>query len=207
MTDFTVAQHGIDTSGRAILATAYMWDVWQAVVADLDFDPVIVQGAFMSRVPGGGAAGSEGYHDLGGCFDLRTRDLSTRQVDELVRVLRAHGCAAWRRDQAHGGFDPHVHFVLGTDQPLADGAAWQWWDYIKGGDGIGGNDYEDRPSPLVLTPPEDEVTPQDKQDIAALVVKMLTEGKPDNSDLTRDQLWKQAQGAADEARDMLKAQS
>jgi hypothetical protein len=52
---------------------------------------------------------------------------------------------------------------------------------------------------------EDIVTPQDKQDIIDGVVKALTEGKPKGSDLTRDQLLKQAQGASDEARDLLRA--
>ena len=53
----------------------------------------------------------------------------------------------------------------------------------------------------------DAVTPEDIKAIADLVVKTLTDGKPAGSDLTRDQLWKQTQGAADEARDILKAQA
>jgi hypothetical protein len=56
--------------------------------------------------------------------------------------------------------DSHLHFVLGTDSPLARGAAQQWRDYIGGGDGIGGNDYEARPDPLVLTPPEGDDMPR-----------------------------------------------
>jgi hypothetical protein len=156
MPDFTVHQHGTDSSGRAIYATAYMWAWWEEVVADLGFRPTVVQGAFMTR-NGGGAAASAGYHDDGGCFDLRTRDLSAAQVDRTVRALRSRGAAAWRRDARHGGMDPHIHFVLGTDSPLAAGAASQWTAYRGGHDGLagGGADYEWRPAPLVLRPPDD----------------------------------------------------
>lgn len=159
MSDFTVANRGVDPNGRAILATAYMWAWWLSVLAELDFSPTVVQGAFMSRVPGGGAADSAGYHDLGGCFDLRTWDLTVDQLETLVRTLRRNGAAAWRRDHEHGGFDPHLHFVLGTDHPLASGAAGQWQAYLSGHDGLAGNgpDYEWRPSPLVTTPPEDDM--------------------------------------------------
>ena len=159
MPDFTVAPRGIDSSGRPILASAYMWEWWRAVVDQLGWEPVIVQGAWMSRVPGGGASASEGFHDKGGPFDLRTRDLTTAKVDQLIRVLRRCGAAAWRRDQQHGGMDPHLHFVFGADADLAPGAAAQWLDYRAGGNGLtgssAGRDYEWRPKPLVLTPPEE----------------------------------------------------
>ena len=159
MPDFTVASRGIDTSGRAILMSQFMADWWQAVVDRLGWEPVIVQGAWMSRIPGGGASASAGYHDMGGCLDIRTHDLTTAKIDQLVRVLRRHGAAAWRRDQQHGGMDPHLHFVLGADADLAPGAADQWLDYRAGGNGLTGSsagpDYEWRPKPLVLTPPEE----------------------------------------------------
>ena len=159
MLDFTVAPRGIDTSGRAILMSQFMADWWDAIVDRLGWRPVIIQGAWMSRVPGGGASASAGYHDRGGCLDVRTRDLTPAKVDQLVRVLRRHGAAAWRRDQQHGGMDPHLHFVLGADADLAPGAAAQWLDYRAGGNGLTGSsagpDYEWRPKPLVLTPPEE----------------------------------------------------
>ena len=68
--------------------------------------------------------------------------------------------------------DPHCHLVLGTDQPVAVGAAQQWRDYRNGFDGLYYRDgrkrpdYEWRPSPLVLKPPEDDVTPEDIKAIA-----------------------------------------
>lgn len=157
MSDFTVRQYGTDTSGRKILLTAYMHDWWEGVVAELGFRPTIVQGAFMSRL-GGGAAESAGYHDLGGCLDVRTWDLSGEQVDRLIRVVRTRGAGAWRRDEtaAHGGMDSHCHITLGTDKPLADGARASWVSYLAGRNGLANNapDYEWRPSPLVTKPPE-----------------------------------------------------
>lgn len=155
MPDFKVAKRGTDSSGRSIYATDYMWSIWQQVCAELGFPPVITQGAFMARNPGGGAVDSAGYHDAAGTFDLRVWDLTDAQVAKTIRVLRANGAAAWHRDVAHGGFtDEHIHFVLGTDKPLSSGAAYQWAEYLAGRDGMGGPDYHPRPKPLVTTPPE-----------------------------------------------------
>lgn len=155
MPDFTVQQRGTDTSGRGIYATAYMWDWWDRVCHELGFTPTIVQGAFMGRA-GGGAAASAGYHDGAGCFDLRTWDRTQSEVAATIRTLRDMGAAAWVRDSRHG-MDPHIHFVLGADQPLASGAAYQWRQYLDGRDGLASNgpDYHPRPNPLVTTPPED----------------------------------------------------
>lgn len=157
MPDFTVARIGTDTSGRPIYATRYMADWWRRVCDDLGFTPTIVQGAFMVRA-GGGASASAGYHDQGGCFDLRTWDRTGSQVDAIVRTCRRLGAAAWVRDQRHG-MDPHIHLLLGTDQPLASGARTQWQQYLNGRDGLAGNgpDYHWRPNPLVTTPPEDDM--------------------------------------------------
>lgn len=154
---------GTDTSGRPILMTPLMRDWWGRVVAELaefNIAPTIVQGAYMTHA-GGGATDSAGYHDLGGCLDLRTWDLSTDGAETLVRVLRLNGAAAWRRDERHG-MDPHLHLVLGVDRPASAGAIDQWGDYLAGRDGLADNgpDYEWRPRPLVTTPPEDDMTPE-----------------------------------------------
>lgn len=154
MPDFAVARRGTDSSGRGIYASEYMWNWWESVVAQLGFRPTITQGAHMLR-NGGGADASAGYHDLGACFDLRVWDLTDDQLRQTIRTLRANGAAAWLRNPQHGGFDdPHIHLVLGTDRPIADGAAYQWADYISGGDGMSGSDYHPRPVPLVTKPPE-----------------------------------------------------
>jgi hypothetical protein len=171
---------GTDTSGRPILMTPVMRDWWTDVLTRLDFTPVIVQGAWM-KYAGGGATASAGYHDEGGCLDLRVWDLTEKQRSELIRTLREMGAAAWIRDAAHGGMDPHCHLVLGVDQPKNDGAAWQWQQYLDGRDGLsaGGRDYHWRPNPLVTTPPEDDMTPdQDKtlSEIAATVTRLEKRG-------------------------------
>lgn len=160
MPDFTVHRYGTDTSGRGIFLTAYMHNWWRGVVADLGFEPVIVQGAFMVR-NGGGAAASAGYHDAGGCIDLRTWNLTRSQIDKTIRTIRLHGAAAWRRDARHGGMDPHIHLTLGTDSPLTPGARASWHSYLDGRDGLASNgpDYEWRPSPLVTTPPKEDDMP------------------------------------------------
>ncbi len=102
---------------------------------------------------GGGAADSAGYHDQAGCFDVRTWDLTFKQVNELVRVCRKHGGAPWRRDLSavHGGMDPHCHITLGGDKPYSTGAAASWRSYMAGHNGLANEapDYEWRPSPLV----------------------------------------------------------
>lgn len=154
MPDFTVARRGTDSSGRGVYATNYMWSWWLNCCDILGFTPTVVQGAFMTKA-GGGANDSAGYHDKGGCFDLRVWNLSSSQQTTTIRVLREQGAGAWLRDAAHGGMDPHIHFVLGTDYPLHSGAAWQWSEYKAGRDGLAsrGRDYHPRPNPLVLTPP------------------------------------------------------
>lgn len=169
MPDFTVAKRGTDSSGRGIYATAYMWAWWQRVCDELGFVPTIVQGAFMTRA-GGGASASAGYHDQGGCFDLRVWDLGPNQVEQTVRTLRRFGAGAWVRDHRHG-MDPHIHFVLGTDKPLASGAASQWRAYLSGHDGLAGNgpDYEWRPTPLITTPPEEDDMPFSEKELRKII--------------------------------------
>jgi len=161
--DFTVSQYGTDSSGRPIYLSAYMHDWWEGVLDELDFEPVIVQGAWMSKVPGGGAAASAGYHDRGGCLDIRIRDLTRAQQDQFLHVTRWGGAGSWIRDQDHGGMDPHCHLVLGSDKDLAAGASAQWANYKAGGNGLTGSsagpDYHPRPDPLVTTPPKEMFMP------------------------------------------------
>lgn len=169
---FTVRRRGTDSSGRAILATDFMWAVWQDVLDDPIIRPfaskvVIVQGAFMARA-GGGATASAGYHDQGGCFDVRTWNLTGAQQVALIKACRKRGMAAWRRDRsaARGRMDPHIHTVLGADRPLARGASTQWGQYLRKQSGLasGTSDYEWRPSPLVTKPPASTFREDDMAD-------------------------------------------
>ena len=159
MTD--VLRVGTDTSGRPILMTPLMRDWWDGYCERLGFTPTITQGAWMTQA-GGGAGASKGYHDGGGCLDLRVWDRTGSQVRAMVATARAGGAAAWLRDKLHGGFnDPHIHLVLGDDDGLATGAAWQWGRYLAGRDGLATDtpDYHPRPSPLVTAIPEDWTMP------------------------------------------------
>lgn len=170
MPDFTVARRGADSSGRGVYATNYMWSWWLNCCDILGFTPTVVQGAFMTKA-GGGANDSAGYHDKGGCFDLRVWNLTAAEQSAVVRVLREQGAAAWLRDATHGGMDPHIHFVLGTDSPLHSGAAWQWSEYKAGRDGLAsrGRDYHPRPNPLVLTPPPEDDMPYTEDQLTKIV--------------------------------------
>ncbi len=163
MTDpYEVTRFGTDTSQRPILLNQRMIAAWKATLAELDFTPQIVQGAYMARVPGGGAADSAGYHDAGGCIDTRTWDLGVEQEQRLIRAARGLGWAVWKRDQAHGGMDEHMHWVLLDDHEAASGARSQMAAYRAGRDG-GGADYHWRPDPIpVFKFQEDDMpTPQD----------------------------------------------
>ncbi len=158
-----VRARGVDSSGRTIWASDYLWSWWEGVVFDLGFRPTIVQGSWQKK-NGGGAAASAGYHDFGGALDIRTRDLTRAQVDALVRVVRAHGGDAWRRSPSlPGGMAEHVHVGLHTDTPTHPGIQAQHRDYLAGGNGLFGSshapDHEKRPSPLVTTPPEEAFMP------------------------------------------------
>lgn len=174
MPDSDLIRYGTDTSGRPILMTVFMQRWWEAICGELGFEPTIVQGAFMARV-GGGASDSAGFHDGGGCLDLRVWDRTATQVTAMIHALRWGGAGAWLRDEKHGGFDPHIHFVLGADHGLASGAAWQFMNYVNGGDGLssGGRDYHPRPNPLVTEPPdslmEDDMKPEDFDKVREIV--------------------------------------
>ena len=156
--DSTVRRRGTDTSGRAIWMSDRLAAWWDGYVDRLGFTPTIVQGAWMVK-NGGGADASAGYHDRGGCLDLRTWDKTPAQQEAMVRVAREGGAGAWLRDKtaARGGMDPHLHLVLGTDHDLADGARHQWGEYVAGRSGLAsrGADYHPRPKPLVTTIPTD----------------------------------------------------
>jgi len=156
MAEWTVRRRGTDSSGRGVFASDYMWAWWLRCVDQLGFAPVIVQGAWMTMA-GGGANASAGYHDGGGCFDLRLRDRTPEQRTKMIRVYRSMGAAYYERDESQG-FDLHAHLCLGSDHDIDDGAFAQWREYLAGGDGLTGSapDYHWRPDPIVTTPPPED---------------------------------------------------
>lgn len=153
-----VTRWGTDPSGRPIYLTrlAAAWvNGLLAACRRRGFTPTIVQGSWMSKA-GGGAVASAGYHDQGGAVDFRVWDLTEDQRGYLVREARRRGGAAYLRDKAHGGMDPHVHVTLGWDAgPIHPGTRLAWRDYLSGGNGLTGRswgrDYHWRPNPLVTT--------------------------------------------------------
>ena len=154
MSDGTVIYIGVDSGGRDLWMTVYMKRWWDGVVRELGWTPTIVQGAWMAR-NGGGASASGGFHDAGGCLDLRTWDRTAEQTQQMIRVLRLGGAAAWLRTPAQG-FDEHLHLVLGSDYGLNPSAQQQWQNYLAGDAGLAGSqpDYHWRPDPIVTVPPD-----------------------------------------------------
>lgn len=177
MPDFRVARRGTDTSGRGIWMSAFMWLVWNRMLADPRLAAfrsriVLVQGPFM-RYNGGGAEASAGYHDLGGCIDIRTWNLTLAEQAIFWKVAAEYGFWFWKRDAAHGGMDEHGHCIAGWDHPLASGAAYQWAQAKARRDGLAGNgpDYMRREGPLVLFPPAHllKEDPMSNPDVTKLV--------------------------------------
>lgn len=160
--DLTVRYLGWDSSGRGLYMTQWMLDVHNAIklhplIKPFAWKIVVVQGAFMYK-NGGGASSSDGFHNLAGCIDIRTWNLTTSEIDKLSWVHSIIAFPGWRRDYTyrHGGMSPHFHAVLGSDGPMSYGSNLSWSSYLGGGDGLAGpgGDYERRPSPKVLYPPE-----------------------------------------------------
>lgn len=174
MPDFTVERHGSDSSGRPIYCTRFFWQVWSAVLADSRLNSfrsrvTVIQGAFMSRTSGGAVA-SAGYHDLAGCWDVRTWSLSSSERATLYAVAAEYGIWFWERGWSYtmGGMDPHAHAVAGWDAPLASGAAYQWSQAKARRNGLANNgpDYMYRPKPIVISPPASLLAPP-KEDYMA----------------------------------------
>lgn len=150
----TVVQRGTDTSGRPIRATRAMWDVWDACCHELGFEPTIVQGGHM----GDQSASASATTHLGDAFDIRLWDRTDGERAEMIRVFRRHALAYWERYESQG-FDLHAHMIPGPWASPSSGALSQWHAYLNGRNGLASNgaDYHWRPSPLVTTPPEDDM--------------------------------------------------
>lgn len=163
-TDAIVTRIGTDTSGRGIFMSGWMKRCWDLAVADPRLDSIrsriiVVQGSWMIK-NGGGALDSAGYHDRGGCLDCRSREFTAAEMALFVLVMSEYGFQFWRRDAEHGGMDPHLHGVFGSDYDLAPGAAEQVRELLLDprGDGLAGSygrDYEHRVTPIRTAPPAD----------------------------------------------------
>lgn len=139
-----------------VVLTARVWallfDAYKAVGLP-ESSCVVTQGSWHH----GAQSGST--HDGGGAFDLRVWNLPTAKHEPLVVELRKRNVCAWKRDKAHGGFDPHIHGIVRDEAGLASGATWQVADYDRGNNGLqgksAGKDYHPRPAqhPFIYGPP------------------------------------------------------
>ncbi len=138
---------GTDSSGRPIVLTRRMKAAFDAACVRAGVEPVIIQGAFMA---GRAAAASGHTHDLSGCLDTRTEDLTEDQQRRVLRAARAVGWAVWKRDPDHGGFEDHHHWLLLGERDMHPEARAQARAYLRGLDGLdaGGPDRHWRPDPI-----------------------------------------------------------
>lgn len=152
---------GRDSSGRPIRMSQEYAAVYDQVCDVLGFTPVITQGGFMGEL----AAELSGPTHDGDALDLRVWNLTARQVQDVIRVLRAHGVAAWLRNLEHGGFkDAHIHAVPGRWAHPSSSALRQWEACRNGRDGLASNGPDYHPYPLAKTPPEDDMyTAEDRE--------------------------------------------
>jgi len=138
-----VTRPGPGSNGPVTL-TARVWALLADAEKAVGLKPgtiVVTQGSWHH----GAQSGST--HDGGGAFDLRVWNLPAAKVEPLVVELRKRDVCAWKRDKAHGGFDPHIHGIVRDEAGLSQGARDQVRDYDRGLDGLsaGGKDYHPRP--------------------------------------------------------------
>lgn len=98
------------------------------------------QGSYNSSV-----GASAGTHDGGGAVDLWGKD-----PEEIIKVMRRVGFAAWVRSPSQGNWPYHIHAIAIGDKELSSGARSQVSAYYNGRDGLASNsaDYHPRPSPI-----------------------------------------------------------
>jgi hypothetical protein len=131
-----------------------MWAAWDVVVEKLGFAPLIVQGAYMLELGGGGAIDSKHAHDFGGCIDTSTSNLDEHEEHEVLKVARSVGWAVWKR--LPPTFSEHMHWVLLGDTSAHFVAKGQMEQYMSpnSGDGLLGHGPDPhlalRPDPIVI---------------------------------------------------------
>jgi hypothetical protein len=94
----------------------------------IGFRVTLTQGSYNR----GGVKASAGTHDGGGVFDVRAKNLTRSQRDNVVRELRRIGFAAWLRrpEQADPPWPLHIHAVAIGDREMSDGAKKQVNAYL-----------------------------------------------------------------------------
>jgi hypothetical protein len=178
----TILSFGKDSSGRPIRMTARMKQAFDKACDQSGVTPDIVQGAYMGS---SGAAASAGTHQLSGCLDLRTWNLTTDQRNRWMHAARSIGWAAWYRTSSQG-FDPHMHVLLLGEKEMHADARAQEEQYRQGLNGLASRGRDDfwRPDPIPTyqyQEKDEQMTQDDIDKIAVAVVKRLL-----GADLTPD---------------------
>jgi hypothetical protein len=204
---------GKDTKGRTVHMSERMCVAWTVTVDKFkkEFpgkELFIVQGAWRSLDPEGGAPGSKHFHDFSGALDIRTFNLTRDEQDGLIRIARSIGWAAWLRDEEHvpGHFvnDAHAHLALlgeplkvGGKQNVFDGLFTQMERYHDGGEGsdglaagtrpFPGKDYHPRPDPIPvfdLDEAENDMQLTDTLRLTKETADALGEGAKEGDEIT-----------------------
>jgi hypothetical protein len=192
MTALEKIQRGLDTSGRPLFATRQMFQHFDRVNDHLGGKLVIVQGSFNR-----GTTASAGTHDLAGCIDIRTWNLTTDERHKAQRAGRdpdiVGGAAWWYRTPAMG-FDFHVHILLLGDAPMTPQTAFQVAEYRAGRNGLASRGRDDFWRPTVVRNYhyiEDDMFTQNDSDRLKRIEDGLNsfrtnEKKRDNNEAARD---------------------
>lgn len=154
----TAATTRVTRNGQTLTARhwALLEDAYKAAGLDPASHLYVTKGSWKETTASSGST-----HNGAGACDLRVWILPESAQANLCRTLvvelRKRNCCAWFRDQAHGGFDPHVHVIVRDEPGISDAAAWQCSEYDAGRNGLtnGDADYHPRPkqSSFVYVPP------------------------------------------------------
>ena len=106
----------------------------------LSFPIVITQGSYTNATDA-----SAGTHAGGGALDVRAKDLSAVQRDQVVLELRLIGFAAWLRTPLQGNWPYHIHAIAIGDRDMSLAAAMQVIAYRNGRNGLKNNGPDDGP--------------------------------------------------------------
>lgn len=183
---------GTDDEGKAVWGSPPFAAWWAGYVDRLGFVPQIVQGGWM----GDDAASASSTTHAGDALDLRLKDRTAAERVAMIREARTTSVAYWERGPEQG-FELHAHLVPGPWAHPSPSALAQWNELLAGGDGLVGDrpDYHD--IPLAPTPPEDDMTPAQAEqldrieaDVKALATRVDQIGdrsyRRDEADRLRD---------------------
>ena len=171
MTRVEFEGHTLDARTRDMIVAARV-----GCVAPIE----ITQGSYNTSV-----SQSAGTHSGGGAVDIRAIGRSDSEREEIVRMLRWVGFAAWLRTPSQGDWPYHVHAIAVGCPDLSSGARNQVTSYKNGRNGLANNGpdtftraYVDwtweryaKTYPNLLT--EDELSAQDVKDINAYIEARL----------------------------------